>query len=174
MSVFLVGYRCAGKSSLAALLAERLKKNFCDLDSRIEEKAGSSIGIIVKTKGWDFFRELEGQCLKDVLEEGVFLIATGGGIVLCDENIRLMRENGFVIYLKVLPETVLFRMEEDRKQGKNRPPLTEKILEEEIRQGLFEREPLYKKAAHLEISTDGLFLEDIAREITHRLPKEVF
>lgn len=174
MKVFLVGYRCAGKSRLAALLAKLCRKNFCDLDCRIEEKTGSTIQEIVKKEGWDFFRFLEKECLLEVFEEEVAFVATGGGIVLQDENIRRMRDHGFVIYLKALPETVLSRMERDMAQGNMRPPLTEKFMEEEIRACMPERQPLYERAAHMTVKTDDSSPEELAREIVLRLQREGF
>lgn len=174
MKIFLVGYRCAGKSSIAGLLAKRLQRDSCDLDSLIEEKAECGIEEIVKKGGWEFFRKLEKECLGEVLKRDVSVVATGGGVVLSNENIRLMGANGFVVYLKVKPETVLSRMKMDSLKGKSRPALTEKSLEEEIRTGLLERESLYKGASHMEMDTDYFSMEEICDEIFARLPKEVF
>ena len=111
--VFLVGPRACGKTTAALALAERLHAPCLDTDALAARALGGSIADFVAREGWPAFRERETQALREALEktaegEGFAVVATGGGMVLKEENRALMRASGLVIFLEC-PEEELVR-----------------------------------------------------------------
>jgi len=98
-NLFLIGYRCTGKSSVGRLLAATLARSFVDTDSLIVSDNGMSIRKIVISRGWGAFRRLERTVLKQICNLDGQMMATGGGIVLNADNVGLMKKSGKVIYL---------------------------------------------------------------------------
>ncbi|MBV9769643.1 MAG: helix-turn-helix domain-containing protein, partial [Bryobacterales bacterium] len=79
--IALIGLRGAGKSSLGAALAERLEMPFLELDRMIEQESGLTLNLIFDFRGQAGFRELERQCLENVLQRyPCFVLATGGSL----------------------------------------------------------------------------------------------
>ena len=99
-NIVLVGMPGCGKSTLGKKMAAESGKKFVDTDNLVEEKAGKSIPDIFKEDGEAAFRKLEAEVIADVCKEGGQVIATGGGSVLSLENVRTMRQNGTVIFIK--------------------------------------------------------------------------
>ena len=163
--IFLVGYRCVGKSTVARHLARMLACSWVDLDVRIEEDAGRPIGTLVAEEGWEAFRDRESLALEQVIAEGFGVIATGGGIVTRPDNIRKMRDAGRVVRLSALAETVVQRMEEDLARGAVRPSLTGTSALDEVRDVMAARATLYAAAAHDTVDTDLLTPEALALKI---------
>ena len=77
----------AGKSSIGLLVAKKLKLNFIDIDLEIEKTLGKSIKEIFKTKGENFFRELEEKITLKKLKFNSTIISLGGGAFM-NKNIR--------------------------------------------------------------------------------------
>lgn len=157
----LIGYRGTGKSTVATLLGECLGRPVARLDEEIARRAGRSIPEIVAEKGWEHFRDLESAALATAIAGADAIIDAGGGAVLRPENAALLAKNGFCIWLKADVETIAARIGGDA----NRPSLTGKGLVEEIAEVLAAREPLYRAAADLVLSTDGRTPEEIAAAI---------
>lgn len=165
MNIFIIGYRCTGKTSVAECVSLSIGWRFVDTDALLMENRGQSVSEIVENGGWALFREIEKQTLKDICRQEGQVVATGGGIVLDKENIELMRKNGIVIWLRADPDTILSRMIGDSNTVSLRPALTDQDLMSEIRQTLSERRPLYKKAMTRAIDTDDKTIPDVASEI---------
>ncbi len=167
MNIVLIGYRCTGKSSVGRILAERLGWNFVDTDEIIEEKEGKSIPEIVEEKGWEGFRRVEKEVVKEVSNLDNSVIATGGGVILNEENVCELTKKGWVVWLKARPETIKKRMLEDKtniRPGlKGRDPLSE--IEDVLR----ERNPIYEKSADFSIDTDTLSIDEVSEIILKRL-----
>src|SRR5205823_5743615 len=80
--IALIGLRGAGKSTLGAMLAEKLDVPFVELDRLIEQESGVSLSVIFDLYGQSGFRRLERRCLDDVIERHPrFVLATGGSLV---------------------------------------------------------------------------------------------
>ena len=168
MNPVLIGYRCCGKTTLGKALAKALDKTFIDTDERVQERVGRSIEALVADQGWEAFRSLESRTLARALEERNAVIATGGGIILDPENRKLIREKGWPIWLYADAATIVQRLISQK--GDHRPRLTEAAsLEEETRQMLELRTPLYNDTAALSIDTTTETLEGAIREIQRRL-----
>lgn len=165
MNLYLIGYRCTGKTTVGQALARRLDWPFYDTDRMLVESAGSSIDQMVASRGWPFFREQERHALETVAARDCQVVATGGGIVLDGRNIAVMKKTGTVVWLTAGRKTIEVRMRADAATDGNRPPLTGQGLMDEIEAVLSERRPLYEKAADVTIDTDGETIETIGDRI---------
>lgn len=170
MNLFLIGYRCSGKTSVGRRLAEAIQRPFLDTDDVIVQKAGMDISRIVFEKGWGTFRDMERNVIQDICRKHRQIIATGGGVVLDSRNTALMKTSGRIIWLKVLPETVKIRMQHDGKTAGLRPSLSGKELMKEIDETLIQREVLYRQAMDFQIEADTLGVADICKRIIDALP----
>jgi len=166
MNIFLIGYRCSGKTSVGRVLATSLARPFVDTDALIVSLNHQSIHRIVDDHGWPAFRRMEKQVLKDVCAKDGQVVTTGGGIVLDAENVALMKQTGRVVLLTVVVETIRQRMHDDDTSAGFRPALTgNKNVAQEIRQTLSERMPLYKSAMEFCVDANTLSVEKIAEDI---------
>lgn len=104
-TIYLVGARAAGKTTFGGALARQLGCNYVDTDIHLHETTGETVADIVAREGWDGFRKRESAVLRAVTAPGT-VIATGGGMVLAEENRRFMRENGIVLYLSAPVEVL--------------------------------------------------------------------
>ncbi|AOM40931.1 shikimate kinase AroL [Xenorhabdus hominickii] len=161
-TLFIVGARGAGKTTIGKLLAEALSYKFVDTDERIQTSSEMTIANLVEQHGWEYFRKYESQTLKAV-NQNECVIATGGGMVLLPENRQHMQQNGIVIYLQV-PADILVKRLSLNPENSQRPSLTGKSITEEIEGILAEREPLYRECA--DFIVDASFVtEDIVSSI---------
>jgi shikimate kinase len=165
MNVVLIGYRGTGKTTVAQQLALRLGWDWVDADVEIELQAGKSIVAIFADDGEQAFRDLESQVLATTIGRERIVLAAGGGIVLRDENRRLLRTAGKVVWLTADVATILARVAGDQTTAGRRPQLTTAGGEAEVRQLLARRTPLYRELADLEIDTDGRTPAEIVEEI---------
>ena len=168
-SLFLIGYRCTGKSSVGRSLADQLKWSFVDTDSLIVRQQQMSIKEIVGAHGWESFRNMEHRVLKTVCKSKSQVVATGGGIVLDDENVMLMRQSGRIVWLRAGIETIKSRMLKDKDSRDFRPALTldNNILE--IEESLQSREHIYHRAMDFFVDTDDHSIAAIAEIIIERI-----
>lgn len=166
MNLVLIGYRGTGKSVVAARLAEKLPMTAVSLDEKIEREAGLSIPEIVKKHGWSWFRDLESEITKRLSAMDNLILDTGGGVVLRKENVRNLARNGRIFWLKASVATIQTRIQD----SSNRPSLTGAAsFLEEIEEVLAKRLPLYRAAAHHEIDTDLLSIEEVADMIVRQI-----
>ena len=100
LNLILVGMPGSGKTTVGRALAAELGRAFVDCDGEIVNRAGVSIPEIFAAQGESGFRDLESRIIADVCKEKARVIATGGGAVLREENVRAMRQNGVVLMLE--------------------------------------------------------------------------
>ena len=98
-SVFLVGLMAVGKSSVGRQLADELGYSFYDSDHEVEIRAGAEIAWIFDVEGENGFRERETQVINELTPIDRIVLATGGGVVLREENRRVLSNRGYVAYL---------------------------------------------------------------------------
>ena len=165
-TVFLVGLRASGKTSLGRLVAANLGLPFADTDELVTQRAGKSIAGIVEDGGWEAFRRLETEVLEDIAGAPM-VAATGGGIVLAEENRELLKQGGPVFYLLATTLCVVERLTRDM-DPVNRPPLTELPLAEEMGRLREERDPLYMQVANFVLGAETP-LEDLAVEVREKM-----
>ncbi len=151
MNIVLIGYRGTGKSSVATMLAGRLRWERISTDTEIIARAKQSIPEIVKTFGWDYFRDLESEVCRNVGGKDRLIIDTGGGAILRPKNVEALNTNGRLFWLTAEISTIQARIGGDTQ----RPSLTgTKSFIEEIAEVLEERGPKYRSAADHVIPTD--------------------
>ena len=151
-TVFLVGPRASGKTTVGRLLARALGRRFADTDVRLENDLGMSIARFVAEKGWPAFREAESRALRDVCDgEGGkgLVVSTGGGMVLSAENRDYMRSRGVVVYLSAPVAVLADRLEKNGVDefGSGTEPAAGGAIAEEVGRVMAEREPLYRACA---------------------------
>lgn len=169
MNIFMIGYRCTGKTSVGKSLAVALGWTFMDADSELVKEQGLSISDIVSKHGWDGFRQMERDVIKRVCRLKDCVVATGGGAVLDEANVSHMKKNGMLVWLKATSDTIKKRMLDDKRTRHFRPALTSKGLDDEIEETLASRSPYYEQAMDFFVDTDDAGVEEICRIILKRM-----
>ncbi|WP_392562774.1 shikimate kinase AroL [Orbus sturtevantii] len=151
-TIYLVGARAAGKTTIGKLLAEKLNYSFIDTDVYLLESTKCTIAEIVEKEGWEGFRVRESQALKDVTAP-CRVVATGGGMVLSDHNRAFMQQRGIVFFLSAPAQLLASRLIADPNVAQ-RPSLTGLSIVDEMERILSERHHLYMDCATHIISVD--------------------
>jgi shikimate kinase len=162
--LFLIGLRGSGKSTVARMLARALAWDWLDADEELEKRYGQSIRAIFAAEGEGGFRNKESAMLAQLCRLPRHVIATGGGIVLREDNRALLRSSGRVVWLTADVETLWQRVQADSGTAERRPPLTVGGRAE-MEEMLQLREPLYRQCVDCIIDTTGREPNDIAAEI---------
>ena len=140
-NLVLIGMPGAGKTTVGRLLAQRLGREFADTDEMIAQRCGASVSTIFATHGEAHFRALEEAVVRELSASGAKVIATGGGTVLRENNVRRLRQNGRLYFLDRPPAALT--PSEDRPLGDTG---------EKLRRLYAARLPLYRAAADCTIS----------------------
>ena len=151
-----------GKTTVGRCLAQSLDLRWMDTDEYIVEKYGEISGIFERF-GEEYFRGLETEIVKELVQEDGLVISVGGGLVLKEENINLLKQNGKIIYLRARVETLAERLTADG----TRPLLKTdgESLTEKIEKILTARAPIYEGVADFTVDVDGKDPEGIVGEI---------
>lgn len=99
MNIILCGFMGSGKTVVGKELAKIMGKKFVDTDDLIEKETGIAIKAIFEVHGEEYFRVLESKTCKKVGEMNNCVVATGGGALVNEENVRSVKENGSVVFL---------------------------------------------------------------------------
>jgi len=167
-NVILTGFMGCGKSSMGIKLSYRMKMPLLDTDKMIEKKQGCTISELFEKQGEETFRNLETECIRKIAgQKGVYVISVGGGLPVREENRKILKELGMVVYLRIRPETVYDRLKEDT----TRPLLQGDSPMEKIEELMDKREMFYEEAADLIIDADDLDTEEIISEIVKNYRK---
>lgn len=164
-NIVLVGFMGAGKTIGGEALAGMLAMDFIDTDTIIQVKLGMPIDEVFARYGETYFRKVERETVRGLSCRKNTVIACGGGVVLDAENVKNLRRNGKLVWLKAAAETVFERVSGDG----SRPLLEGKMSIPDIDSLLRQREPHYRAAADIAVTTDGKPAETICREIIARL-----
>lgn len=114
MTLYLVGFMGAGKSTVGQLLSDQLQRPFVDLDKEIESKMGISIERIFEQVGEQGFRQIEYDTLQDISEKNDnSIVATGGGIITYASSYKKLLEARQVVYLEATKEVLFRRISSD-------------------------------------------------------------
>ena len=167
--IFLIGYRCTGKTSTGKYLADLLKKTFLDTDLALESTYGTTIAQMVARHGWPYFRAKETETLMNLDLKNAPVIATGGGIILAEENRQFLIEHGIVVYLYATASVLTDRIRKDENNTERRPDLTRDSLAIETQKMLEIRNPLYQALADIPIDTEKYAPKVAALQIIAKL-----
>lgn len=159
--VYLVGPRASGKTTVGKALAARAGWSFEDTDATVTATAGMTVEQIVAREGWEGFRRRESEALRATLGRDGLVVATGGGMVLAEDNRRMLRDGGLVAYLCGSVELLAARLARDPLAAQ-RPSLTGRPIAEEVAEVLAARDSLYRECAHavLDAGDDAQALAD--------------
>ena len=173
MNLFLIGYRCTGKTTIGKSVAETIAWSFVDADTMLVGECGKQIKDIVDTEGWQAFRRRERSMLKQICMKKRQVVATGGGVVLDADNVRAMHASGIIVGLGATADTIRKRMLQDITTATFRPALTDRGLVEEIEDMLSKRNPCYESASDFFIHTDGIPVVDITQTIIQKIKHRI-
>ncbi len=160
-NIFFVGLMGAGKTTIGKLLAKKLKKTFYDTDYEIEKKLGVKVSVIFELEGEEGFRKRETQMIDELTSKKDIILATGGGAVLNEENRRLLKERGKVIYLNAKPQQLAKRTALD----KDRPLLQQGNMLDTLNNLYKERHPLYLQVSSFVVDTGQQKTQTIINKI---------
>ncbi len=147
-NIALIGMPSSGKSTVGKLLASKVGKQFIDTDEEIVKREGMEISEIFQKHGESYFRELEAKTVGEVSKFNGFVIATGGGAILKEENVRALKQNGKLYFLDRDIDLLM--------PTSNRPTASSR---EAIEKRYNERYEIYKKSADASISANGAVSE---------------
>lgn len=155
MNIVLIGFMGTGKSAVGRALAAQLKARFIDTDAEIEREARKSVSDIFAQEGEAAFRQRETELLMRLTREhGPLVVSTGGGTPLRDENVRLLRKIGPLVWLTAPSQVILARVRQNLARrpmlaGQPQDPLTR------ILKLLAERNPRYRGVKDYEFDTSN-------------------
>jgi shikimate kinase len=160
-SIVLIGMMGAGKSAVGSCLQRRTGFARFDTDEIVSSKFGMPVSEIFSKHGENKFREAETEALQALVASEPVVIVTGGGIVLREDNLDLLKRLGAVVWLEADEATLFKRVS----QASNRPLLHRKNPRKAFAQMLQARLPLYAKVADIRVDTSVLTDEEVALAI---------
>ena len=166
-NIFLIGPMATGKTTIGKKLAKETSKKFYDSDQEIKKNTGADIPLIFEIEGDAGFRNREMKIISKLVLLRNIVLSTGGGVVLLEENRKMLTDNGIIIYLKSSAKKIF-----DRTYGdKSRPLLQVEDRLSKIEEILEQREPIYSSLANEIINTDSFISKEIIHEILKKLRK---
>ena len=165
-NIALVGFMGTGKTDVGRLLAEKLGKDFIEVDELIEQRAGKTIPEIFQQDGEIAFRELEIEATREAAAKKNAVIACGGGVVLNQINVDRLREHSVIVYLTASPEAIIQRTSSDTDE---RPLLVAEDKASRVEKLLNFRRPFYERAADITVNTSELDVAGVAGQIITEL-----
>ena len=153
-NIVLIGMPSCGKTTIAKQLSKKLSIPCYDSDVLIEEREKRTIAEIFKTDGESYFRQIEQDVISIVSQHTESIISTGGGVILQEENINRLKENGILFFIK-RDLTLLNVKDASRPLSKDYKALEEMYAK---------RLPLYKKYADAIVLNNGK-IEEVVQAI---------
>lgn len=171
-NIYLIGYRCTGKTTIGKKLAKRLFRPFVDTDVQVEHHIQATVANFVHTRGWEAFRKQESEVIRQLSRINSQVISTGGGLILDSDNRKILRQTGIVIWLDASEAVIISRMKQDLNTASGRPGLTGQSIETEVCQTMRQRYPLYENLADYKIDTSDKSMDDVLQIILENLGYE--
>lgn len=166
-NIILIGFMGCGKSSIGKYMSKRRRYKLIDTDSYIEEKEGREISEIFASDGEEAFRQMETECLRELIKTTgkKLVVAVGGGLPMREVNRELLHELGTIVYLRTSIDTL-----EDRLKGDSKRPLLQGgELREKIENLFVQRENTYLELADIIVDTDDCSYAEIFNRISEAL-----
>ncbi len=163
-NIVLIGMPGSGKTSVGKSLARMLKMHFVDTDEKLVSDTGRSIADIFAKDGEAAFRAMEASCVNDCAQMQNTVISTGGGVVLREENMKALAQNGRIVWLnRPIADIAAMNLNDRPLVGED----TKRVY------ALFAaREPLYRKYAALTVNNKGS-VYTVAAKLISMLPKRL-
>jgi shikimate kinase len=174
--IYLAGFMASGKSTIGPILANVLGWDYYDLDCEIEKKEEKRIVDIFEKHGEEYFRRSESNVLRTLSKRNKIVVSLGGGTMAREENLKIMKSTGKIIYLDTSPDEVYNRL----KHKTDRPLVRDIVLSngskeefmKRINKLLSEREPFYSQA-DIRINTDATDVGHTVEQIKKRIIKYI-
>lgn len=163
MNIILAGMPGSGKSSVGEALARALGYGFADTDKIITERYGEITKIFAE-HGEEYFRQLEMEAVEEVCRLSNTVVATGGGCLLNEKNLKCLKSCGRIIYLKTSLKELLKRLEGDFTR-----PLLKGDAEGNLKRIYGARKEIYERAADITVITDGKTPDETVKEILEKV-----
>ncbi len=168
--IILIGMMGSGKSTIGKILSKDLNIDFLDSDEIIERLEKQKITNIINSKGEEAFRELETKILKDLnnflINPKDFVLATGGGMVLREENRNILKNLGKVFWLDLSAEKIF----ENLSEANDRPLLGDKENRLNTIKSLCKiRQEFYEACSDFKINVEDMNHSRIIHEIINKL-----
>lgn len=161
-NIVYIGMPGAGKSTLGVLTAKTLGMNFTDTDLLVQQKEGRLLQEIIDQSGTKAFLEIEQKCIYEARFENC-VVATGGSAVYGEKAMKVLKENGVIVYLKISYQEMIKRIQNITTRGI--------VLEQgQTLKDVYEkRTPMYEQYADLVVECDGKNIEELLGNVIHRL-----
>jgi len=177
--IYLTGFMTSGKSTIGPILANVLGWEFCDLDKEIETAHNKTVVQIFEHFGEDYFRKTEAEYLTAYSLKNNIIISLGGGTIVNDKNLEVIKNTGLLVYLKVSRETLQRRL----KNKTDRPLFRDLVLAERPDEefanridNLLNSRAAYYEQADITIESDknriGVTIDILANKIMEILENE--
>jgi shikimate kinase len=168
--VILIGYMAVGKTTIAKLLSEKMGVKHVDLDNLIEKKTNLTVGELFNQKGEIYFRKVEHEIFKEVIQDDDNLIISTGGGTPCYANNYLFLNciNSTSIYLNASLSVILDRLMSEKITRPLVANQSQEELKEFVAKHLFERSYFYSQAT-FKVAIDNKLPEVIVEEILQLL-----
>ena len=169
MRIFLTGFMGSGKTSFGKKLAKHLMFDFYDLDNEVEKQESLSVSTIFNQNGEEYFRQIERDCLKQIITKNNFVLATGGGTPYYFNNMDLINKAGLSIYLYMNSKAILNRLQNSKSERPLIKGMQSKELELFINEKLSLREQYYNRS-HIKLNSIGISTEMAIKAIQNIIP----
>ena len=163
--IVLIGAPGSGKSTVGVALAAHLQWPFVDTDALIELKESKKITDLFVDNGEEYFRNVEFETLKEVLEETSAVISLGGGAPISQPaQDALVASDSTIVFLDVALATAAPRVgsNRDRPLLLGNPRAQWQALSDQ-------RRPIYEKLATQSIKVDDMTVDEIIAIIESNL-----
>ena len=158
-NIVLIGMPASGKSTVGKLLSKKINYEYYDADKYLERKENVKISTLFSEKGEEYFRNLETKYLRELSQKNGIIISTGGGAVKREENMKILKEKGIIVFLSR-------KIEDIAKENHEARPLLKDI--NNIYKLYDERIELYKRYSDIIIENNGTL-----QEVTDRTAEEI-
>lgn len=166
MKIILIGFMGVGKTVTGKKLAEKLHIRWIDIDAEIEKRELKSIEKIFEIYGEKYFRNLENNLLKELVNQDDVVISTGAGIIKTEENYNILKNEENVVFLDANVDTIIKNLSLNKNEINKRPLLKNSInLYKTINDLLSERYEKYRNISNFSIDTNDKNIDEVVSQI---------
>ena len=150
-NIALIGFMGTGKTTMSEALSRITGFEEVDVDKYIVDNAGMEISNIFEKYGEQYFRDLETKALQELQDRKGQIISCGGGAVLRDENVEILKKGSVIVLLTATPETIFDRV----KDHTHRPILNNDMSLNHVKELMNKREPRYQAVADIKVDVNA-------------------